>query len=43
MPPIHSKPWSIETSNDSDTTESENRSTMSIDLSEIINNVVTKS
>ena len=42
MPPIHSKPRSMETSNDSDTIESENRPTLSIDLSEIINNAVTK-
>ena len=41
MPPKHSKPRSTETSNDSDTTESENRATLSIDLSEIINNAVT--
>ena len=40
MPPLHSKPWSTETSNDSNTTESENRQTLSIDLSEI-NNLVT--
>ena len=42
MPPIYSKPRSMETSNDSDTIESENRPTLSIDLSEIINNAVTK-
>ena len=42
MPPIHSKPRSMETSNDSDTIESENRPTLSIDLSEIINNAVTR-
>ena len=42
MPPIHSKPRSMEASNDSDTTKSENRPTQSIDLSEIINNAVTK-
>ena len=43
MPPIHSKPRSMETSNDSDTIDSENRPTLSIDLSEIIiNNAVTK-
>ena len=42
MPPIHSKPWSMETSNDFDTIDSENGPTLSIDLSEIINNAVTK-
>ena len=42
MPPIHSKPRSMETSNDSDTIESENMPTLSIDLSEIISNAVTK-
>ena len=42
MPPIHSKPRSMETLNDSDTTENENRPTLSIDLSEIINHAATK-
>ena len=42
MPPIYLKPQSIEASNDSITFLSENRPTLSIDLSEIINNAVTK-
>ena len=39
MPPIYSSPRSIEASNDS---ESENRPTLPIDLSDIINNAVAK-